>query len=195
MTAATKCQTRNLIERQNLLVEANIRWLRQARELLEQISDATYATSPRELAPHRVGGHLRHILEFYECFLDALESSHIDYDARQRDTAVEKNRQAAVAKIQSILRALETEPRLREDSIIWVRMEDAQANGTAESFMTSSIGRELQMLSSHTIHHFALIAVTLRMLGYEVDRDFGMAPSTLRYLSSHRLTKVPAEAA
>ena len=195
MTAATKRKTGNLIERQKLLVETSVRWLRQARELLDHISDATYATSPRELAPHRVGGHLRHILEFYECFLDGLQSSHIDYDARRRDTAVEKSRQAAVAKIQSILRAIESEPRLREDSIIWVRMEDAEASGTVESFMTSSIGRELQMLSSHTIHHFALIAMTLRMLGHEVDREFGMAPSTLRYLSSQRLAQMPAEAA
>lgn len=183
------------MERQKLLIDTSVHWLRQARELLDHISDSTYATSPRELAPHRVGGHLRHILEFYECFFDGLESSHIDYDARQRDSAVERNRQTAVAKIQSILRALETESRLQEDSIVWVRIEDAEASGVAECFMTSSIGRELQMLSSHTIHHFALIAMTLRMLGYEVDCNFGMAPSTLRYLSSQRLAEIPAEAA
>ena len=46
------------------------------------------------------------------------------------------------------------------------------------------ISRELQVLSSHTVHHFALIAVTLRMHGVEMDPDFGMAPSTLRYLAS-----------
>jgi uncharacterized damage-inducible protein DinB len=195
MTAATKRTTGNLVERHKLLVETNILWLRQAQELLGQISDSAYATSPPALAPHRVGGHLRHILEFYECFLDGLAYSHIDYDARKRDLAVEKNRHAALAKIRSIMQALESESRLREDSIVWVRMEDAEASDIAEPFMTSSIGRELQTLSSHTIHHFALIAVTLRMLGYEVDRDFGMAPSTLRYLSSKRQAKIPAEAA
>jgi hypothetical protein len=57
--------------------------------------------------------------------------------------------------------------------------------------MESSISRELQVLSSHTIHHFALIAITLRMHGVEMDPDFGMAPSTLRYLAS----KSTAEAA
>ena len=50
--------------------------------------------------------------------------------------------------------------------------------------MESSISRELQVLSSHTVHHFALIAMTLRMHGVEIDSDFGMAPSTLRYLAS-----------
>jgi hypothetical protein len=59
--------------------------------------------------------------------------------------------------------------------------------------MPSSISRELQVLSSHTIHHFALIAMTLRMHGVELDAEFGMAPSTLRYLSSTK--NASAEAA
>jgi hypothetical protein len=68
---------------------------------------------------------------------------------------------------------------LRFNAIIWVRMEDAAA--VCEPFMESSIDRELQVLSSHTIHHFALIAMTLRLHGVEMPPDFGMAPSTLRY--------------
>jgi len=37
--------------------------------------------------------------------------------------------------------------------------------------------------------------MTLKTLGYEVDCDFGMAPSTLRYLSSQQRAGEPAEAA
>jgi uncharacterized damage-inducible protein DinB len=195
MMVATKGQTAELNKRQNLLIETNIIWLRQARELLEQIPDSAYTASPASIAPHRVGGHLRHILEFYECFLEGLDSSHIDYDARRRDLAIETNRRTALAKIDSIIHALRIERMLLADGIIWVRMEDAGALAVAEAFMISSTGRELQALSSHTIHHFALIAMTLRALGYEVDRDFGMAPSTLRYLSSQKRAGTPAEAA
>ena len=36
------------------------------------------------------------------------------------------------------------------------------------------------VLSSHTIHHFALIGITLRESGLAVDPDFGVANSTLR---------------
>jgi hypothetical protein len=194
MIVATK-RTEDVTRRQSLLIEQNITWLRQAGELLEQISDSAYAASPSSISPHRIGGHLRHILEFYECFLHGLESCHIDYDARKRDPAVERNRHAAMAKIDSILHVLQTDRMLLADWIIWVRMEDAEAFGVKESFMISSTGRELQMLSSHTIHHFALIAMALRVLGYEVDRDFGMAPSTLRYLSSQQRAGEPAEAA
>jgi uncharacterized damage-inducible protein DinB len=169
------------MSRQSFLIEQNIASLRQAVTTLEQIDDLTYRTCPPSLAPHRVGGHLRHILEFYECFLDGLETSHIDYDARKRDETVEMRREMALDRIRSVIERLEQARELRSDPIIWVRVEDAQSGQLDDSYMTSSVGRELQALSSHTIHHFALIAMTLRALGVQVDRDFGTAPSTLRY--------------
>ncbi len=170
------------MNRQNALIETNIRWLRQALRLLDRLDDIAYATMPPGLEPHRAGAHLRHIIEFYQAFFAGLESSCIDYDARRRDQTVERSRAAAAVAIRTIIRTLETCPVLRSETIVWVRMEDAAEAG--DVCMRSSIGRELQVLSSHTIHHFALIAVTLRMHGVEMDPDFGMAPSTLRYLAS-----------
>jgi hypothetical protein len=170
--------------RQSALIEMNVRWLRQAHRLVSTLDDTSYTTTPRGLAPHRAGAHLRHILEFYQCFLDGLEWSHIDYDARRRDETIEYSRDAASAAIRSIIRTLKTSRDLHQERIIWVRMEDADSNGVPEGFMESSISRELQVLSGHTVHHFALIAITLRMHGVDLDSEFGMAPSTLRYLAS-----------
>ena len=164
-------------------------YLRQAIAALEQIDDSAYRTSPPGLAPHRVGGHIRHILEFYECFLDGLEFSHIDYDARKRDESVETSRDTALTRIRSTvhrLEQLEKTIELRGDSIVWVRVEDAGYERLDDVYMTSSVGRELQALSSHTIHHFALVAITLKALEHPLDRDFGTAPSTLRYHSTHK---------
>jgi len=180
----TAMQRSDHLNRQNFQIEQNVNWLQQALLLLEQIDDRTYVASPPSLAPHRMGSHLRHILEFYECFLDGLHTSHIDYDARKRDVAVETTRTAALSKIQSIIQRLERAPELRRDSIIWVRVEDSQAMRLDDSFMTSSVSREMQVLSSHTIHHFALIAMTLQAHGVQMDPDFGMAPSTLRHMAS-----------
>jgi hypothetical protein len=176
--------TTTIPSRQSTLIEVNVRWLRQALRLLDRLDDAAYSTAPRGFAPHRAGAHLRHVLEFYQCFLTGLEISRIDYDARRRDEAIECSRDAASAAIASIIRSFETCQELREERMIRVRMEDAEASAVRDSFMESSISRELQVLSSHTIHHFALIAMTLRMHNVEMDPDFGMAPSTLRYLAS-----------
>jgi hypothetical protein len=168
--------------RQSALIATNIRWMRQALRLLERLDDSVYSGIAAGFAPHRVGAHLRHILEFYQCFLDGLDASHIDYDSRRRDESIERSRHTASIAIRSIIHALCT--RAEQERIIWVRMEDAEAGGVRDSFMESSVSRELQVLSSHTVHHFALIAMTLRAHGVQIDSEFGMAPSTLRHLAT-----------
>ena len=183
-TAAPSCHS--------ALIDMNIRWLRQALTLIAQLDNTIYSTSPHGFSPHRVGAHLRHILEFYQSFVKGISTRHIDYDARPRDKAVESNRDVASAAIRNVIEFLETSDFLRQELSICVRMEDGGACNLQDSFMQSSISRELQVLSSHTIHHFALIAMTLRMHGVELDPEFGMAPSTLRYLASKRAVSTEA---
>ena len=162
------------------LVQVNIGWLRQVLSLIDQMDDETFSTSPPGLAPHRVGSHLRHVLEFYQCFLGGLATSRIDYDARKRNESIERRRHSAAANIRSIISRLDEVSFFEGDWELAVRMENADE----DVYLISSVARELQALSSHTIHHFALIAITLRVHGIEVDPDFGMSPSTLRYQAS-----------
>lgn len=174
---------RSVAERQLALIRINVGWLRQALAMLVTITDEAFSTTPEGMAPHRVSGHMRHIIEFYECFLDGLACSHVDYDARRRDAAIERSRQAAMARIRALIARLEIAPELMGDSIVFVRAEDAQSMALRDPFLMSSVARELMMLSSHTIHHFALIAMTLRAHGVPVEASFGVAPSTLSYQS------------
>ena len=163
------------------LIDLNKRWLRQALALLGQIAHEQFSTSPAGLAPHRVCGHLRHIIEFYECFLDGLESTHVDYDSRKRDLSIESSPASAAIRISSLIDRLAAEPALGFEMILFVRAEDADGLGLADPYLMSSVARELATLSSHTVHHFALIAMTLRAHGMTIDPDFGVAPSTLRH--------------
>src|SRR5215470_912179 len=100
--------TSALHRRQSALIATNIRWLRQALRLLERLDDTIYSAVAPGFAPHRAGAHLRHILEFYQCFLDGLDSSHIDYDSRRRDQSIERSRHTASIAIRSIIHALDT---------------------------------------------------------------------------------------
>src|SRR4051812_17362736 len=92
------------------LVDTNVHWLCQALSLVERVDDQAYAESPAGFAPHRAGAHLRHILEFYQCFLEGIELFHIDYDSRRRDESIETSRAAAAAAIRAIITKLETHP-------------------------------------------------------------------------------------
>ncbi|MBI2688706.1 MAG: hypothetical protein HYX27_20585 [Acidobacteria bacterium] len=146
------------------LLEINIDLLRQAVRLLESMDDMQYRSAGR------FGPQLRHILEFYECFLAGRPAGIVDYDARRRDELLEANREEAVRRINALIRHLSV---INGDGPLQVRMEEA--------LLPSSASRELQVLASHTTHHFALIAMIVAPLGHELEKDFGVARSTLRY--------------
>ncbi|MDX2154200.1 MAG: hypothetical protein SFV54_25900 [Bryobacteraceae bacterium] len=152
------------------LIRLNREWLAQAAELIERLDEERYAAA---------GPHFRHIVEFYDCFLRGVTSGKIDYDGRSRERRLETSRESALERIATLRADLETvgEP----GRPVMVKAEDAEGLGLADPWLASSVGRELQSLSGHTVHHFAIIALTLRPLGVALDPSFGVAPSTLRH--------------
>jgi uncharacterized damage-inducible protein DinB len=161
---------------------ANIQYLEQGMELIRRLDDQVYATCSENPYRGGVGAQFRHCLDFYDCFLRGLPSEKIDYSSRERDALVETDRSHALQKTEAICEALRG---LRADQLgqtIEVKAEERSPG--ASEWTESSADRELQFLISHTIHHYALIAVLLKMQGYEVARefpDFGVAPSTLSH--------------
>lgn len=169
------------LDKLQTLLDANVEWLRQAEELLNEVGDWAYSVAAPQAHGNRAGAHLRHVLEFYEAFILGLDSGHIDYDARRRDPQIERSRIAALLRIRALSQQLNDWKNNLGDWIVFVRLEDADPDLNQDCWLGSSIGRELQALSSHTVHHFALIAVALRSHGVEVPADFGFSPATLRY--------------
>jgi hypothetical protein len=155
-----------------MLVEANLKLLDDAARVVSSLDDRTY-TEPT-LGGQRVGAQFRHVIEFYQSFLDGLARQSIDYDARKRDVSIEQSRSAALAQIESLTRRLSVLGRADGDMPLHVVAEDAP-----EYSMRSTVCRELQALRSHTIHHFAVVAMALHAWGVPIDPYFGVAPSTL----------------
>jgi hypothetical protein len=160
----------------------NIRYLEQGAELIRCLGDEVYTTCPE--SPYRggVGAQFRHCLDFYDCFLKGLESGEIDYSRRKRDPRVESDRQYAIAKFEAVRDGLAELTSERCEQSVRVKAEET-ASGTPE-WCSSSPARELQFLISHTIHHYALVAVLLKLQDCEVGQEFpgfGVAPSTLTH--------------
>lgn len=161
------------------LAERNIAMLSQGRALLTRLSDEDYTAAAPSGLRGGVGPHLRHVLDHYDCFLDGLDQGAVDYDRRERDTAVETDRSAALAKLEQIVSRLRGLERIEAEGLLIVRVDSGEDGQPFEG--ASSVGRELQFLVSHTVHHYAVIAVMLRVRGIDPGRDFGVAPSTLKH--------------
>lgn len=163
------------------LIADNIAYLQQMLELLLGMSDELYCNAVPLAFQSSVGAHVRHCVEHYESFLGAWRSGKIDYDARPRDVRVERERAYAITRIEADITALQQMPQFEAERTIQVQHASNAEHGTVAAWSHSSVPRELQFLVSHTVHHYALIAMMLRAQGFEPSADFGVAPSTLKY--------------
>ncbi len=160
------------------LIAANLHCLEQAIELLGRLPERAYVRIGERHA-RTVGPHLRHVLDHYAAFSAGLPGLRVDYDARQREPRLESDLTFAAARMREIIGELVLVEEELMDLPIEVRLE---AGGSeAEQWSHSTVRRELQFLLSHTVHHFALIAVLLERFEISVPEDFGVAPSTLKY--------------
>jgi uncharacterized damage-inducible protein DinB len=169
-----------MIECVNPLVQDCIASLKQAILLLENIDDALYTETNRLPVRSGVGVHLRHCVDFYECFLRGVKNGSVNYNERERETLVERDRLFAVTKLQIIISELESLQIEEGGEHLLVCVENGE-EGEPSSWCRSSIKRELQFLLSHTTHHYALMGLMLKLMGHEVSEKFGTTPSTLKH--------------
>lgn len=153
--------------------------LEQAIRLTERIDDDVYvSTSP--LSPRgSIGGHLRHILDFYQNFVAGMQSGHINYNLRQRGLLIERDLACGVKHLRKTIASLRSLSALDGERRLFVSAEEDI--GATPVWCASSILRELDFLQSHTVHHYSLLAMLLRLHEIDPGEDFGVAPSTLKH--------------
>jgi len=163
------------------LVTENVGFLRQGVDLLQQLDDEHFEARPPGLDSGGIGPQFRHVIDCYRCFLRDLPTGRVDYDRRERDPAVESDRDRCLRALRAVAAELDALDVADPDAALRVKTNAHPTTPADEVFTPSSVARELQFLASHTIHHYALIAVTLHGRGFAPDAEFGVAPSTLAY--------------
>ncbi|MEQ1763291.1 MAG: hypothetical protein ABL984_09120 [Pyrinomonadaceae bacterium] len=163
------------ISDRNGLGQALIGQLQTAKDLIANLDDADYSGGAGS-----IGAHFRHNLNFVEAVIAGISSRSIDYANRSRDLRIETERLVAIERIDQLIVA------------IVGRVFDLEMPLTITSEIdpaiqhSSSLGRELEFVVSHTIHHHAMIKERLQAEGIQPDPNFGVAPSTLEYWNSSR---------
>ena len=123
--------------------------------------------------------HLRHNLDHFEAFFNGLAAGEVDYESRSRQTKIEDIPGLAEEAIQGYLEKL-NQLRGSDEKFLQIR-EESEAGTKERLWLDSSIGRELQFLLGHTVHHNAIIAMIVDRLGIQLPEGFGVAPSTQRH--------------
>ena len=161
------------------LFDANIQSLRTAEHILLKLSDEQYRAIVHPYTAN-LGKHLRHITDHYQLLLDGIDKSRVDYDQRKRVEIEESNRSAMILRLRQICSELELlSTTTSKDQTLLISL--AVDEGIEAPTVPSSLSRELVFLQSHTVHHYAIIAAILKLQNVELDDEFGIAPSTLKY--------------
>lgn len=156
--------------------------LRQLAGVAENMTGEQYAARGVGRVEGSAGGHVRHCVDHVTALLGGCSTGCIDYEARERGTAVETDRDAAITALQ---KAAERVERFDGDDLaakVRVIVRFTADGGTVA--VGSTLGRELAFVLSHTIHHNALIAVIASAQGVALPEYFGYAPSSVAFIQS-----------
>lgn len=163
-----------------IIINDTISILNQLSQVLNTCTKEDYNTIP-SFCQSSLGGHVRHIIDHYIQFFDQYETGLVNYDKRDRNEDIQTNPQRANQEVLAIIKKLEN-PLLHQDSDQFLYLVGESGSGESQSM--SSVSREVLFLLSHSIHHYAILAMILKDMGKSVQPEFGVAPSTLKYLQS-----------
>ncbi len=153
---------------------------RRCQELVATIHAAEPAAAGRVWAA--VGAHLRHCADHFTAFFRGVPRGTVDYDARDRDPELEADPDRMLSELVRIdgeLARIELASGSREIAVLQLA-----APGDPPRPVASTVERELVFLSSHTIHHLALMIRLAAEHGVAVPEELGVAFSTAAHRGS-----------
>lgn len=163
------------------MLEAIENNLKRGVKLLDNISDEHYSNT--SIAPYysSIGGHVRHILDVFDCIFDGLDRSEVNLINRKRNNLAENFTENGIQYFNEIINKLKVLENEDFDKII--KVTDDLGLGVISANYTLSAA--LIQAHSHAIHHFASVGYVISQLGIELpDEDFGFNPTTPRSIKS-----------
>lgn len=151
--------------------------LDQCRAFVRSVPAAAYTAPCPLMFDATIGQHVRHALDHFAAALSAIDGATIDYDHRQRDTAIERDPAEAARAIDALIAALRAVPPAGASRTVAIRI---MLSGTGdECELGSTLAREIAFATHHAVHHHAMMATIARSIGAQVPPGFGKAPSTI----------------
>lgn len=152
--------------------------LKSLSNLLLLLDNKQYNQKIAHLGDASIGGHTRHIIELLKCVTNGYNDGTVDYFNRERNLMIETDKSIAINEINIL-----SDKILQPDKQMKLLVDDA--DNSSPQYVTSTYFREVVYNAEHAIHHLALIRVALREMKLAiVGEDFGMAYSTIQYLST-----------
>ncbi|MBT8196270.1 MAG: hypothetical protein HKO56_03540 [Bacteroidia bacterium] len=153
---------------------------KQLTELTDNLNELDYCRPLTVLSDNTIGKHVRHIIEFFECFDEGCKSGMVDYDKRERNIELEQSPIYASTKLNDLyesISSVNSNVSLKLNSMLTGEMP------AGASPVETSFKRELIYTLEHAIHHMAIIEIGIKqeIKHFDLPENFGVAFSTVSY--------------
>ncbi len=159
------------------MIQAITKNLYRGINLLNSIDDNQY--SDISVAPYfsSIGGHMRHILDVFDCIFEGIESGKVNLTERKRNELAESKTAFGIAYFEKTIATLNELKTIDFNQMVAVT-DDLGLGEITANYTLASV---LIQAHSHATHHFASIGYIISRLGIELpDSDFGFNPTTPR---------------
>lgn len=167
------------------MLASQLEIIKQGEDYLNSlISDNSKSNYCKVLSPlfiSSAGAHMRHIIDHYLALISGLSVGKVDYDIRHRNSKVEQEPKLALDKLVQISHWLKSLGEADLTQALILNTEISIQEHKVQSVPTS-LARELIFVSSHAIHHYAMIAQISQQQKMQLPSSFGIAPATATYL-------------
>jgi uncharacterized damage-inducible protein DinB len=148
-------------------------------EVVEQVHEEDFSKPSAALSQATIGQHLRHTVEFFICLENGFEKGLVNYDKRNHDHLIERDRLIASASLRRIRNFISTH---HDDKTL--KLEVAYERDCVDGVtIETNFRRELIYNIEHAVHHMAIMKIGIREVApyVQLPADFGIAVSTIRY--------------
>ena len=165
--------------------------LNQLEDVVGQVLDEDFSKPSAALSQATIGQHLRHTVEFFICLENGFEKGLVNYDKRNHDHVIERDRFIASSSLRRIRDFISTH---HDDKALKLEIayeRDREDGVTIET----NYSRELIYNIEHAVHHMAIMKIGLREVApyVQLPSDFGIAVSTMRYKEASAKSRVSVE--
>ncbi len=159
--------------------------LNQVINIVNSLQDLTQTKHDYLYNELNIGNHIRHINDHFFALMEGSRIGIIDYNTRNRGSAIETDSNIAIQQVNQILDWIEVSENshTKDDLNKAIKIiSEIDCIQTQSMEFSSNIARELLYLINHTIHHTAHIGLIAKNNGIEIPLDVGMAPCTMTFL-------------
>jgi len=161
------------------LLNATINSLTQVVDSLMYLNGVQHPQAKDIYRSLNIGRHVRHIHDHFLALEKGRENQLINYNLRNRDSAIEKDLGYAIIAFNKLILNV----RLLDNNDEKVEIiSEIDCTLTISQSFSSSFSRELLYLINHTIHHIAYIKLLLKSVNIDLPEHIGIAPSTASFL-------------